>query len=90
MCIRDRIKRIKLSLYGHNSKLHDFVTQMPGSFDFDKVISIIRYLKEYKLPLAIQVMLMKQNFPYYRGFHSIRCPKRIMDIMYVTIDNVVT
>jgi len=59
-------------------------------FDFDKVISIIRYLKEYKLPLAIQVMLMKQNSPYYRGFHSIRCPKRIMDIMYVTIDNVVT
>jgi radical SAM protein with 4Fe4S-binding SPASM domain len=62
--VADRLKElgvsgVHVSLYGGTAAAHEFVTQVPGSFD--RTVNAIRLLKEREIRLAINVTMMKCN-----------------------------
>ncbi|MGL5749435.1 MAG: radical SAM protein [Paraclostridium sp.] len=75
---------IKVSLYGHNAKIHDAITKKEGSFD--SLISNVKYFVENNVKIHISVVAMKENQEYqdeieklinslgvpYRGYDVIR------------------
>jgi len=54
---------VKLSLYGHNSNIHDSITQVPGSFDV--LVNTIRFFVEHGVKVSIAIVLMQENEEYY-------------------------
>ncbi len=56
--------RIKFSIYGHNSKIHDSITRKKGSFE--KTVNSIQLLNKYGIHTAIQVMWMRKNFKFFK------------------------
>lgn len=53
---------VRVSLYGHTSKIHDNITGKIGSFESNKKNLIL--LKKYKVPTTISVIIMKENEKY--------------------------
>ncbi len=60
----NRLLGVHVSLYSMDSKIHDAITQIKGSFEITK--SAILKLKENDVPLQISCPIMKQNKNYYR------------------------
>lgn len=56
--IENNIK-LKISLYGHNSQIHDSITTISGSFD--KLLKNINFFLEKNVDISIAVTLMKEN-----------------------------
>ena len=54
--------RLKISLYGHNSNVHDSITTVSGSFD--RLIENIKYFSKNSVDISIAVTLMKENENY--------------------------
>lgn len=72
--IADEIKKIYplevgISLYSASSKVHDKITQVPGSFD--KSLQAIKYLRERNIRVVIKCTLMKENIKDYPGVHHL-------------------
>lgn len=61
--IIDKNIEVKVSLYGHNSEIHDSITKVKGSFS--TLIENIRYFVEYNISVSIAVVIMKENENYY-------------------------
>ena len=55
---------VRVSLYGHNAKVHDKVTQSEGSFE--KTVNALKLLKKYEIPTKIAVVIMKENEKYVK------------------------
>lgn len=53
---------IRVSLYGHNSEIHDLVTGKKGSFELNRKNLLL--LKKYNIPSSISVIIMKENEKY--------------------------
>lgn len=51
--------KVKVSLYGHNSSVHDAVTQIPGSFD--RLMANLNKLIQLGVRLNIAVIVMLEN-----------------------------
>ena len=51
--------RVKVSVYGHCSEIHDLITGVPGSFD--KLFSSVEYLIEHGIEVSAAVIIMKEN-----------------------------
>lgn len=51
---------LRITLYGITAKTHDSITQVKGSFD--KTINGIKLLEKYRIPFAIAVVVMGENF----------------------------
>ncbi len=60
--IKDNNISVKVSLYGHNSEVHDKITQITGSFN--KTISNLELLYKVGAKTSIAVILMKENETY--------------------------
>lgn len=54
------INDVLFSVHGHNSKEHDYITQVKGSFD--KIITSINNLKDFKIPFRINCTVSKINY----------------------------
>lgn len=50
---------VATSLYGSNAKIHDSITQQPGSFK--KTIEIIKKIVKLRMPLRVGIIEMKRN-----------------------------
>ena len=55
--------RVKVSLYGHNSFVHDRITCIPGSFI--TLIDNIKYFLKCGVKVSIAVVLMRENEEHY-------------------------
>lgn len=55
----DKHVQVRFSLYGHNSTIHDSVTQVPGSFD--KTIRNVKKMISVGIQVTPAVVIMKQN-----------------------------
>ena len=53
---------VRVSLYGHNSKIHDTITGKAGSFELNR--KNLMLLKNYNIPTTISVIVMKENEKY--------------------------
>ncbi len=53
---------IRVSLYGHTAKIHDAITNRPGSFE--KTIKNISLLQTHNIPVTIAVIIMDLNEKY--------------------------
>lgn len=53
---------IRISVYGHNSEVHDSITGKNGSFELNKKNLLL--LKKYNIPASISVIIMKENEKY--------------------------
>lgn len=60
---------VEISIYGPNSKLHDGITNVPGSFDMS--VKAIRLLKEKGIEVVIKTPLMKFNVGSYKEVISL-------------------
>ena len=60
--------RVRFSLYGHCSEIHDSVTQRPGSFN--KTISNAKKMLEYKIDLYPSVIILKENELFVKEIKS--------------------
>jgi radical SAM protein with 4Fe4S-binding SPASM domain len=65
---RDLVK-VKVSLYGHNSIVHDRITTIKGSFD--KLIHSINILKTNHVTVDIAVVAMKENQDYLEDIRKL-------------------
>ena len=54
------INDLLFSVHGHNSEEHDYITQIPKSFD--KMIAAIRNFKEYGIPFRINCTVTNINY----------------------------
>jgi radical SAM protein with 4Fe4S-binding SPASM domain len=61
---RLNIYHIQISFYGPNEELHDQHTGVNGSFE--RVIEGLKLLLREKLPVTINCLLTRYNFPLYR------------------------
>ena len=63
---RDTIKaganQFSPSIHGPNSKIHDFLTNAPGSFK--QTVQAIKNLKELKQEVVTNTVIVKQNYKY--------------------------
>lgn len=59
--IKNKIK-MKFSLYGHCSEIHDSITKTQGSFD--KLCESIRFFLKHKITVDIAVVIMRENENY--------------------------
>ena len=59
---------VKVSLYGHNSVIHDGITGIKGSFD--KLIQNIVLLRDNGVNVYIATTLMKENEEYYEDINA--------------------
>lgn len=57
---------VKLSIHGHNSEIHDKLTQVPGSFNY--VMEAIENLHELGIRVEINTVINKLNYRYYNEF----------------------
>lgn len=70
-CISSKLKDImiknnihfKCSVYGHNSKIHDTITNHKGSFE--KLMNNINFFKDNGVDVTVAVVIMKENENYY-------------------------
>lgn len=90
---------IRVSVYGHNSDVHDKITQQNGSFEKNK--KGLQLLKKHNIPTSIAVVIMKENEKYineikkyitelgyqYNGYDVIR-PSCITDKKDHSVTNV--
>ena len=53
---------VRISVYGHNVKVHDSITGKEGSFELNKKNLLL--LKKYNIPSTISVIIMKENEEY--------------------------
>ena len=60
---------VEISIYGPDSKLHDGITSVPGSFDMS--VTAIRLLKEKGIEVVIKTPLMKLNVGSYKEVISL-------------------
>ncbi len=60
--------KVKVSLYGHTSEVHDAITQIKGSFH--KTISNLSDLKENGIQTTIAIIIMKENEKYINDILS--------------------
>lgn len=58
----NQIISVKVSIYGHNSEIHDTITQLSGSFD--RLHKNITYLIDNHVHVSAAVVLMKENEKY--------------------------
>lgn len=51
------LREVRISIYGHNAKLHDWLTRVPGSFDqtLQGVKNLVNLKEKYNLPLHIEL-----------------------------------
>jgi len=63
----NNVRKVQVSLYGHQPSVHDSVTWVPGSFE--RTVQGIRYLKEAGLQVGLACSLIKSN---YRHWSAIR------------------
>ncbi len=56
---------IRVSVYGHNSEIHDKITQHKGSFE--KTKNALLLLSKYKIPTKIAVVIMRENEDYIKN-----------------------
>jgi len=52
----------KISIHGHNAKIHDHLTQLPGSFNM--AIKGIKNLKKRGMSVEINIVINKLNYKY--------------------------
>ena len=57
---------VKLSVHGHNAKIHDYLTRVPGSFN--KVLSAIDNLQKLNVRIEVSTVINKVNYKYYPQF----------------------
>ena len=60
------VSLVQVSLYSMDSKIHDAITQLPGSFE--KTKSAIEMLHDWDVPVQISCPTMKAN---YRGYKDV-------------------
>ena len=53
---------VRVSVYGHNSEIHDKITKYKGSFE--KTKNALCLLKKHNIPTKIAVVIMKENEKY--------------------------
>jgi len=51
---------VLFSLEGHNSKTHDYLTRVPGSFN--KIIKAIKNVKDFGVKCRINITITKENY----------------------------
>lgn len=75
--------KVKVSLYGHTSEVHDAITMKPGSFN--KLISRVRELKQKGVTVDVAVVAMKENqevLPEIKALiDSLKIPYRGYDVI---------
>lgn len=90
---------IRVSVYGHNARIHDGITKQEGSFEANK--RGLQLLKANNIPTSIAVVVMKENEKYvknikdyiislghkYNGYDVIR-PSCISDKMNHSITDI--
>lgn len=59
-----KVRKIQVSLHGHEGRVHDAVTGVKGSFD--SAIRGIAYLKAMHLDVSLACSLLKPNIRYWR------------------------
>lgn len=52
----------KISIHGHNARIHDYLTQLPGSFDM--IIKGIKNLKKREMSVEVNIVINKLNYKY--------------------------
>jgi radical SAM protein with 4Fe4S-binding SPASM domain len=64
---KQRIKKVQVSVYGHDAKLHDSITLRPGSFD--KTMRGIELMRKQGVKVQLACSLLKDN---YKSMRKIR------------------
>ncbi|MDP1852655.1 MAG: radical SAM protein [Candidatus Omnitrophota bacterium] len=61
--IESGVSEITFSLHGHNSRLHDQQTKVPGSFQ-QSLVALVNALKEKDLIVSVDIVINKINVMY--------------------------
>ncbi|HOF50468.1 MAG TPA: radical SAM protein [Candidatus Colwellbacteria bacterium] len=84
------INSVVFSIHGHTAKIHDYLTQVPGSFDqlrkgLTNIRSIIKR-KNLKMHLGSNTTVVKQNFRYLPQIGKFILDQGIKDSEFIFVD----
>jgi len=77
------IDMVRSSVYGHDAKLHDSITTVPGSFN--QTIGGIKNILKYKIPLIVNVVIMKPNYRHLEEITKLLIGLGVSDIKYSSL-----
>ena len=77
------IDMIRSSIYGHNAKLHESITTVPRSFN--QTIGGIKNILHYKIPLIVNIVIMKPNYRYLEQITEMLVGLGVSDIKYSSL-----
>lgn len=72
---------VKISIHGHQAKIHDFLTQVPGSFN--NVLKAIENLQKLKVRIEINTVINKINYKFYPQFVDFFAKKGIGSFVFI-------
>jgi len=72
---------VKISIHGHKPEIHDYLTQVPGSFNY--VLKAIKNLQELKLRIEINTVINKINYKYYPQFVDFFAKKGVGSFIFI-------
>lgn len=72
---------VKISIHGHQAKIHDFLTQVPGSFS--KVLKAIENLQKLRVRIEINTVINKINYKLYPQFVDFFAKKGIGSFVFI-------
>lgn len=72
---------VKISIHGHKPKIHDFLTQVPSSFN--KVLKAIENLQKLKVRIEINTVINKLNYKFYSQFINFFAQRGIGSFVFI-------
>ena len=72
---------VKISIHGHKPEIHDFLTQVPGSFN--NALKAIENLQKLKVRIEINTVINKVNYKYYPQFVKFFAKKGIGSFVFI-------
>jgi radical SAM protein with 4Fe4S-binding SPASM domain len=63
------VESVQVSIYSHNSEVHDAITKLPGSLEDSK--EAVRRLRAHGIPVIMANVLMVQNASDYEGVRAL-------------------
>lgn len=72
---------VKISIHGHKAQIHDFLTQVPGSFN--NILKAIENLQKLRVRIEINTVINKANYKYYPQFVKFFAKKGIASFVFI-------
>lgn len=71
----------RISVHGHNAKIHDFLVGVPGAFN--GILKGIESLQKRKIRIGLNLVVNKLNYKFIPDFYDFFVKKEVSDFIFI-------